>query len=299
MILSWEGIFPALTTQFTAEDTLDLRLLEVNLLAQVSAGVSGVIIGGGLGEANCLTTAEKEALVKFSVEKVESALPVILYIAGGSTKEAMRQVEMARYWGAKALVLQSPLRYVADLRETATFYKTVAGATELPIMIGNDPAYSTSDLFPRLWDQLEGLPNIQAIADSTGNVAALSKIINRYRDRFQIVCAVDAVAMEELVMGASGWAGGMTVAFPEEAMTIYRLVKKGRIPEALALYRWFQPLLELSAHPKSVQYIKLAEAQLGLGSEYVRAPRLMLEGEERERITTIIGNCLSARSVTQ
>jgi dihydrodipicolinate synthase/N-acetylneuraminate lyase len=295
MNISWNGVFPALTTKFTTDDELDLRMFETNLLAQVKAGVSGVIIGGSLGESSVLTTAEKEALVKFSVEKVEGQIPVLLNIAEGSTREALRQVSLARYWGAKALMVLPPMRYKSDHRETVTFFRTIAAGTDLPIMLYNNPVDYKIEITPDMFEELVDLPNIQAVKESTRDVSNVTRMINRFGDRISVLCGVDTIAMEELLMGAVGWVGGLVGAFPSETVAIYQLVKAGRIEEALALHRWFLPLLELDIHTKLVQYIKLAEAETGLGTEYVRAPRLMLVGEERERVLGVIRQCLACR----
>jgi dihydrodipicolinate synthase/N-acetylneuraminate lyase len=297
MSITWKGIFPALTTKFQPDDTLDLRMSEVNLQAQVGAGVSGVIIGGSLGEASVLTTAEKEALVKFSVEKVEGRIPVLLNIAEGATRDAIRQAHLARYWGAKGIMLLPPMRYKSDHRETVAFFKTVAAETDLPVMIYNNPVDYKIDVTADMFEELSVMPNIQAIKESTRDVSNVTRLINRFGDRFAILCGVDTIAMEELVMGAVGWVGGLAGAFPAETVALYRLVKAGRIEEALAIHRWFMPLLELDIHPKLVQYIKLAEAETGLGTEYVRAPRLTLIGEEREQILQIIRQGIATRPV--
>src|SRR5450755_3784560 len=205
MNISWNGVFPALTTKFTPHDELDLRMFETNLLAQVKAGVSGVIIGGSLGESSVLTTAEKEALVKFSVEKVEGQIPVLLNIAEGSTREAIRQVSLARYWGAKAMMLLPPMRYKSDPRDPVTFCRTVAAETDLPIMLYNNPVDYKIEITPDMFEELVDLPNIQAVKESTRDVSNVTRMINRFGDRISILCGVDTIAMEELLMGAVGW----------------------------------------------------------------------------------------------
>jgi 1-pyrroline-4-hydroxy-2-carboxylate deaminase len=295
MSISWNGVFPALTTKFTPEDTLDLRMFEINLLAQMEAGVNGVIIGGSLGEASVLTTAEKEALVKFSVEKAEGRIPILLNIAEGSTLEAIRQVHLAKYWGAKGIMLLPPMRYKSDHRETVVFLKTIAAETDLPIMIYNNPVDYKIDVTLEMWDELIEMENIQSLKESSRDISNVTRMINRFGDRVKILCGVDTIAVEELAMGAVGWVGGLVGAFPAETVAIYRLAAAGRIEEARAIFRWFLPLLELDLHAKLVQYIKLAEAEAGLGTEYVRAPRLTLIGEERERVLGIIRQSIATR----
>lgn len=297
MSINWNGVFPALTTKFTAQDKLDLPMFGSNLQAQLEAGINGAIIGGSLGEASTLTLAEKETLVKFAVEKVDGRIPILLNIAEGSTRDAVRQAALAEEWGAAGLMLLPPMRYKSDHRETVTFFNTVAGSTELPVMIYNNPVDYKIDVTLHMFEELVAIPNIEAVKESTRDVTNVTRLINQFGDRIKILCGVDTIAIEELLMGAVGWVGGLVCAFPAETVAIYRLVKAGRIKEALDIHRWFLPLLELDIHPKLVQYIKLAEAEAGLGTEYVRAPRLTLIGSERERVLAVIRQSLANRPV--
>ena len=296
MSILWKGVFPAFTTKFTANDTLDLPLFEKGLQSQLDAGVDGIVLGGSLGEASTLTTEEKETLVKLAIE-IAGPVPVVLNIAEGATKEAIRQASLGKSWGAKGLMLLPPMRYKADSREALTFFKTVAQSTDLPIMIYNNPVDYKIEVTLEMFEQLLECENIQAVKESTRDVSNVTRMINHFGDRYKILCGVDTLAMEELVMGADGWVGGLVTAFPRETVAVYRLVKAGMLDEARAIYRWFMPLLELDIHPKLVQYIKLAEAQVGLGSEYVRAPRLTLVGEERERVLKVINEGIANRPV--
>ena len=295
MSIDWKGVFPALTTKFTASDQLDLPLFEKNLKAQLDAGVNGIVLGGTLGEASVLTTAEKEQLVKFAVDKCAGKVPVVLNIAEGSTKEALQQAEYGKAWGAKGLMMLPPMRYKSDHRETVTYFKTVADATALPIMIYNNPVDYKIEVTLDMFADLIACKNIEAVKESTRDVTNVTRMKNRFGDRIKILCGVDTLAMEELCLGADGWVAGLVCAFPKETVAIYNLVKAGKIGEAAKIYRWFMPLLELDIHPKLVQYIKLAEAQVGIGSEDVRAPRLALVGKEREEILKIINDGIATR----
>ncbi len=297
MAFEWKGVFPALLTSFKEDETLDLDMFEKNLAAQVVAGVHGIIIGGSLGEASTITDKEKEELVEFSTEYLNERIPVILNIAESTTKEAIRQAENARRWGADGIMLLPPMRYKTDDRETVTYFKTVANSTELPIMIYNNPPDYRIDCRPDMFDELVECKNITALKESSRDVTNLTRMKNRFGDRFKILCGVDTLAMEELCLGADGWVAGLVDAFPKETVTIYNLVKAGKIEKATKIYRWFMPLLELDIHPKLVQYIKLAAAQTGIGSEYVRAPRLTLVGDERERVLGIIGKAIKSRPI--
>ena len=293
--MEWNGIFPALTTKFTRDDQLDLPLFEKNLQAQLSAGINGIILGGTLGESSVLTDEEKGVLVKFAIDKLKGKIPVILNIAEGATKKAIEQAEFAEASGCTGLMLLPPMRYKTDHRETVTYFKMIASATSLPIMIYNNPVDYKTEVTLDMFEELVESKNIQAVKESTRDVTNVTRMINRFGDRFKILCGVDTIAMEELLLGASGWVAGLVCAFPAETVALYRLIKAGRIAEATEIYRWFIPLLELDIHPKLVQYIKLAEEKTGIGSEYVRAARLILEGEERRRILKIIEEGITTR----
>lgn len=285
---TWQGVYPALTTKFTPDDKLDLPLFEKNLRAQLDAGVQGVILGGTLGEASVLTADEKFSLVRFAVEKVHGKVPVVMNIAEGSTREAVKLAHEAERCGASGLMMLPPMRYKSDHRETVAYYKAVANSTALPIMVYNNPVDYKVEVTLDMFAELAECTNIQAVKESTRDVSNVTRMINRFGDRFKILCGVDTIAMEEIMLGAHGWVAGLVCAFPRETVAVFQLAKAGKIQEALTIYRWFLPLLELDIHPKLVQYIKLAEQEAGLGSEHVRAPRLPLEGEERERILRVI-----------
>ena len=297
MSITWKGIFPALTTKFTKDDELDFILFEKNLDAQLAAGVNGIILGGTLGEASVLSVNEKEKLVKFAVEKTTGKIPVVLNIAEGSTKEAIQQVGNAKKWGAEGLMLLPPMRYKPDHRETVGYFKTIAESTDLPIMIYNNPIDYKTEVTLDMFEELLACKNIQAVKESTRDTTNVTRMINRFADRINILCGVDTLAFEELCLGAVGWVAGLVCAFPKETVAIFNLVKAGKLNEALKIYRWFMPLLELDIHPKLVQYIKLAETRTGIGSEYVRAPRLILEGGERKNILKIIDEGIANRPV--
>jgi dihydrodipicolinate synthase/N-acetylneuraminate lyase len=297
MSITWKGIFPALTTKLTADDQLDLPLIAQNIHAQLDAGVDGLIFGGTLGEANVLQQTEKESLIKFAVEEVKGKVPIVLNIAEGSTSEAMRQAALAQQWGADGLMLLPPMRYKSDHRETVNYFKAIADSTPLPIMLYNNPVDYKTEITLAMFEELADCDNIQAVKESTRDVTNVTRLKNQFGDRYKVLCGVDTIATESMLMGAEGWVGGLVCAFPAETVAIYRLVKAGHVKEALQIHRWFLPLLELDLHPKLVQYIKLAEKQAGLGSEYVRSPRLILVGEERKQVLDIIDTAIASRPV--
>jgi 4-hydroxy-tetrahydrodipicolinate synthase len=295
MSIKWKGVFPAVTTKFTANDELDFVTFDINIEAQLEAGAEGIILGGSLGEASVLTDEEKFTLLTHTLKTVNGRVPVMLNIAEPTTKKAVLTAKKAEKLGANGLMLLPPMRYYSDFDETIAFFEAVAKSTPLPIMIYNNPVDYKIEVTLDMFEILAKHDNIQAIKESTRDISNVTRLINRFGDRFKIFTGVDPLAMESLVMGAHGWVAGLVDAFPKETVAIFRLVKENRIQEALKIYRWFLPVLELDIHPKLVQYIKLAEAATGIGTETVRAPRLPLKGEERERVLKTINDALANR----
>ena len=293
--VEWKGVYPALLTPFKADDTIDFDMFKLNGNAQLDAGIDAMIIGGSLGEASTLSKEEIFELLKFAKKTFSRNVPVIVNIAEQSTKIAMSFARDAEINGADGLMLLPPMRYKADEKETVEYFKRIAGATALPIMIYNNPYDYKIEVTLDMFKQLAEIPNIRAVKESTRDVSNVTRMKNQFGDRFKILCGVDTLALEELALGADGWVCGLGDAFPRETVAIFRLMKAGRYPEALKIYRWFLPVLELDIHPKLVHYIKLAATQTGIGTEYVRAPRLKLEGEERREILNLINNAISTR----
>ena len=298
MEIQWKGVMPAVTTKFNDKDQLDLEMFKVNIKAQLDAGVHGIILGGTLGEASTLSEAEKRILVRETVAFVKGRVPVVINIAEQSTKSAIDMAHKAEEDGASGLMMLPPMRYKADSRETVMYFKKVAQSTSLPIMIYNNPVdYGievTLDMFEEL---LKECPNIQAVKESTRDISNINRIRNKFGDRLAILCGVDTLALESMLIGADGWVAGLVCAFPAETVAIYELARAGKIKEAIAIYRWFLPLLELDISTKLVQNIKLAEVATKIGSENVREPRLPLAGEERQRVLGIINDALKNRPV--
>jgi len=297
MEIKWTGVFPAVTTKFTENDELDFEAFDLNLEAQLEAGAEGIILGGSLGEASVLSDDEKFGLLSHTLNAVNGRVPVLLNIAESTTKKAIEAAKKAESLGANGLMLLPPMRYYASPEETLVFFGAIAESTHLPIMIYNNPVDYKIEVTLDMFEVLAGYDNIQAIKESTRDISNVTRLINRFGDRFKIFTGVDPLAMESIVMGADGWVAGLVDAFPRETVAIFRLIKQNRIAEALAIYRWFLPVLELDVHPKLVQYIKMAEAATGLGTENVRAPRLAIEGAEREKILKVINNALAVRPV--
>ena len=293
--MKWEGVMPAVTTKFTNNDELDFKMFNKNIVTQLDAGVSGIVLGGTLGEASTLTRIEKSALIKNTVEIVENKIPVLMNIAEQSTSEAIVSVQNAEKDGASGLMILPPMRYKASDKETVAYFKSVAKSTSLPIMIYNNPIDYKIEVTLDMFDELLQCDNIQAVKESTRDISNVTRIINYFGDRLKIMTGVDTIALESLLMGAHGWVAGLVDAFPKETVAIYKLQKAGSINEALEIYRWFLPLLELDINSKLVQNIKLAEMYTGIGTENVRLPRLPLIGDERKKVIKIIESSLETR----
>ncbi|AZA89433.1 MULTISPECIES: dihydrodipicolinate synthase family protein [Chryseobacterium] len=286
--LNWEGIYPAVLTPFTKEGKIDFEMFAVNTEAQIKAGVHGIILAGTLGEASVLETEEKFELLQYAKKMTQGRIPVILNLSENTTKNAVGFAQKAKELGADGLMLLPPMRYKADSREVVEYFKAVASATDLPILIYNNPVdygiYVTLEMF----DELIEYPTIQAVKESTRDLANVTRMINRFGKRIKILGGVDTICLETLMLGADGLVAGLVDAFPNETMAMYNYAKAGEYDKAVAIYRWFMPLLELDIHPKLIQYIKLAATAEGISNPYVRAPRLELQGEEAERVNKII-----------
>ncbi len=293
--MKWEGVMPAVTTKFTDDDKLDLDLFSKNILAQLDAGVSAIVLGGTLGEASTLTAEEKNILTKKTIELSAERIPVVVNIAEQSTKDAIGTARSAEENGASGLMVLPPMRYKSCDVETVKYFKDIATSTSLPIMIYNNPVDYKIEVTLNMFDQLLELDNIQAVKESTRDITNVTRIKNKFGDRLKIMTGVDTLALESLIMGAVGWIAGLVCAFPKETVAIYKLQKLGKTDQAISIYRWFLPLLELDINSKLVQNIKLAEAYTGLGSEHVRAPRLPLSGNERKSVISIIERGLETR----
>ncbi|MCT3923274.1 dihydrodipicolinate synthase family protein [Elizabethkingia anophelis] len=295
--LNWEGIYPAVLTPFTKDGEIDFDMFAKNTEAQIKAGVHGIILAGTLGEASALETEEKFELLKFAKAITDGRIPVILNLSENTTRSAVNYAKKAKELGADGLMLLPPMRYKADNREVVEYFKAVASATDLPILIYNNPVdygiHVTLDMF----DELINYPTIQAVKESTRDLANVTRMINRFGKRIKILGGVDTICLETLMLGADGLVAGLVDAFPNETMAIYNYVKAGEYDKAVAVYRWFMPLLELDIHPKLIQYIKLAASAEGIGNPYVRAPRLELHGEEADRINKIITDGIANRPV--
>lgn len=295
MAIEWKGVFPAVTTKFTDNDELDLSLFEKNLQAQIKAGVAGIIIGGSLGESSTITTEELGQLVASGLKVTDGKIPVVVNIATGSTREAVAIAQQIKAWGADGIMLLPPMRYKSTPEETVLFFRTVATATDLPVLLYNNPVDYKTEITIDMFDALKDIPTIQAVKESTRDVSNIIRMRNNFGDRYKILCGVDTLTFEELSSGADGLVAGLVCAFPRETVAIYNYIKNNQHQQALEIYRWFMPLLEFDITPQLVQYIKLAEVYTGLGNETVRAPRIPLTGKKRAAAVATIETALKTR----
>ncbi|MCB0264250.1 MAG: dihydrodipicolinate synthase family protein [Calditrichia bacterium] len=297
MATKWEGVYPAVTTKFTADFKLDHPAMEKNFQAQLDAGVHGLICCGSLGENGVLSAEEKIEVLKTAVNVSAGKVPVILTIAETTTAAACEMAKQGVKNGADGFMLLPPMRYTSDERETVVFLEAVAAVSERPIMIYNNPVAYNIDVTPQMFADLAKNDTFVALKESSDNVRRITDIKNYCGDRYQIFTGVDNLALESLLMGADGWVAGLVCAFPRETVVIYELAKQNRIAEALEIYRWFKPVLDLDVSTKLVQNIKLAEQMTGLGNENVRPPRLPLIGEERQKVVQTLQKALDSRPV--
>ena len=293
--LQWRGVFPALTTKFTAADEIDWSAMEQHLAFQLDAGVHGLIILGSLGETSTLRYAEKLEMVNFFAQADRRGRPLVACIAESSTRDAKEFALAAEDAGADGFMLLPPMRYPSDPRETMTFLHDVAAATSLPIMLYNNPIAYGTDITPDDIARLADNPKFQAVKESAADTRRIPEIRQRLGDRLAIFCGVDDLAFECFTLGAVGWVAGLVVAFPRETVRIWELAQEGRWNEARELYEWFLPLLHLDIGPKFVQQIKLVEALMGVGSAKVRAPRLQLTEKEASAVEKILADALENR----
>lgn len=293
--IQWRGVFPALTTKFTAADAIDWGAMEKHLEFQLDAGVHGLIILGSLGENATLSAEEKLEMVRFFARAERRGRPLIACVAESSTRDAKAFARAAEEAGAEGLMLLPPMRYASDRRETHAYLQEVAAATGLPIMLYNNPVAYGTDLTPEDFARLGDNPRFEAIKESAADTRRFPQIRRLVGDRFALFCGVDDLAFECFSLGAVGWVAGLVVAFPRETVRLWELCQLGRWDSARQLYEWFLPLLHLDIGPKFVQQIKLVEALMGVGSAKVRAPRMQLGEAEASRVEKILSEALEHR----
>jgi len=290
----WKGIFPAVTTKFTANDELDHKEMERCFALQIEAGVDGLVVNGSLGEGSMLSHEERLTVLK-TAQSVAGGKPVLMTVAEAATRDAAALGKKAAREGAAGLmVVPSPI-YHADPKETTETLRDVAEAADLPVMIYSNRVAYRVDVTPEIMEELASDKRFVAIKESSDDIRRTLEIFNRLFDRYDVFIGVDNLAFEALALGAVGWVAGLVVAFPRETVAIWRLMQAKRYDEALAIYRWFRPLLDLDVSTYLVQNLKLVEALALNTTEYVRAPRMPLEGEQRAKVEKIVREALATR----
>lgn len=295
MQVDWRGVFPAATTQFAPDLSLDLGATQKVQDALVRDGVHGLIIMGTVGENNSLEPDEKRAVLKAAVEAVSGRVPVIAGVSEFDTKRAIAFARDAEKAGADGLMLLPAMVYVPTEAELVAHFRAVSEATGLPIMLyNNPPAYRVSvsiEAMKRLADR----PNIVCLKESAPDTRRFTDLYNALSDRFILFAGLDDVALEGLLLGAKGWVSGLTNAFPKESLALYDAALAGNLETARAIYRWFMPLLHLDSEHDLVQSIKLAEQIMGRGSERVRPPRYVLTGARRAEVSALVEQAAATR----
>src|SRR3954470_7343017 len=295
MPVSWRGVFPAVCTQFHDDYSLNVAATLAHVEAMLAAGVHGLVMMGSVGENTTLEPHEKKELLKATVAHVRKRVPVLTGVAEYTTAGACRWAAEAAKLGADGLMVLPPMVYKTDDRETIAHFRTVAKATDLPIMVYNNPPAYKVDITPEMFVEMADEPKFACIKESSDNPRRITDIINLTGDRYVLFAGVDDLFLECLMLGAVGWVSGLVNAFPRENRLIWDLAVAGKWEKAREIYRWYTPLLHLDTHIKLVQYIKLAAAECGYGTELCRAPRLPLVGAEREQVLGIIRKAIATR----
>jgi dihydrodipicolinate synthase/N-acetylneuraminate lyase len=291
----WQGVYPAVTTKFKEDFSLDFDAMAQHLEFQLDAGVHGVIILGSLGENPTLDMDEKLQLTEFFIKQVNGRVPLLACIAESDTRQACFYASRAEAMGIDGFMLLPPMRYPSDKRETMSYLEEVAAASDIPVMLYNNPVAYGTDLSPEDFETLASNPKFVAIKESSANTRRVPEIRRRTGDRYAIFCGVDDLAFECISLGAVGWVAGLVVAFPRETVRIYELMCAGKWAEARLIYEWFLPLLSLDIGPKFVQQIKLVEEIVGVGSARVRSPRLELNEADTRHVQQVVKEALANR----
>ncbi|WP_448955483.1 dihydrodipicolinate synthase family protein [Labrys neptuniae] len=294
---AWKGVFPAVTTKMSQDGTVDLAATQASIDRLISNGVSGVIVLPMLGENASLTPAERESVIRAGVEAVAGRVPILSGLAEITLETARDHARAYQRFGAEGLMVFPSLAYKTDPRETAAWYKGIAGASDLPIMIYNNPIAYGVDVTPEILLDLADTPEIVCVKEECGDIRRVTDIFIALGARFEVFCGVDDLIVESAALGVSGWVSGMTNAWPRECVDLFELCLAGRYAEARALYRILTPAFHLDTHVKLVQYIKLAEHLVYGAPEWTRAPRLPLIGAEREHVSAVIKAAIEGLAV--
>jgi len=293
----WKGIFPAITTKFHADESIDTEGTAKHIDFQIRNGIHGVVTCGSLGEASTLTLEEKLQVAKIALETSNGRVPVLANVSETSTREALRYIDGANKLGVQGFMVMPSVIYVADAREAMLNVRTMANAAQQPIMVYNNPVAYRVDLKPEHMEELADCEWVAAIKESTENIRRITDLRNLLGTRYQLFLGVDDLAYEGLALGCDGLLAGVGCAFPRENVALYDLMKAGKFAEALKLYQWMTPMLHLDVSTKLVQNLKLIDLLVGVGTEHMRRPRLPLIGAERAFIESVVKKALATRPV--
>ncbi len=284
----WAGVFPAITTPFRNDLSVDHPFLADHAAWMVDAGCTGIVALGSLGEAATLVYEEKMEILRTCAAALNGRVPLVAGIAGLSTAECVGLSRAAEKVGCAGLMVLPPYVYRGDWRETEAHFSAVIGATRLSCMLYNNPIAYGTDVTAEQMEQLVANANLHAVKESSGDVRRITAITSRLGDRLNVFAGLDDMILEAIPVGAVGWIAGLVNALPSESVRLFDLARSGRIGDARALYDWFLPLLRLDTLPKFVQLIKLVQQEVGRGSTTVRPPRLELAGAELESARAVI-----------
>ena len=293
--VDWQGVYPAVPTQFNEDFSLDIKGTQKHVEALLSEGIHGLVMLGTIGENCSLSLDEKIQILKATDEVNKGSVPLLNGIAEYTTAGACETAVAAAKAGVDGFMVMPAMVYNSDRRETVNHFKTVASATDLPVMCYNNPPVYKVDITPEMFEDLAEVENIVCIKEAAGDTRRITDLFNKFKDRYIIFSGLDDVALESILLGCTGWISGLVDAFPRENGLMWDAATSGNWDKALEIYRWYMPMLHFDSHPKLVQYVKLASAEMGYGTEIVRPPRLPLIGEQREEALKIIRESAATR----
>ena len=293
--VDWQGVYPAVPTQFNEDFSLDIKGTQKHVETLLSEGIHGLVMLGTIGENCSLSLDEKIQVLKATDEVNKGSVPLLNGIAEYTTAGACETAVAAAKVGVDGFMVMPAMVYNSDRRETVNHFKTVASATDLPIMCYNNPPVYKVDITPEMFEDLAEIENIVCIKEAAGDTRRITDLFNKFKDRYIIFSGLDDVALESILLGCTGWISGLVDAFPRENGLMWDAATSGNWDKALEIYRWYMPMLHFDSHPKLVQYVKLASAEMGYGTEIVRPPRLTLIGEQREEALKIIRESAATR----
>ena len=291
----WSGVFPAITTQFHQDQSLDLDGTTEHIEVLIESGISGLIVCGSLGENQTMQPEEKRTVVRNALETTKGRIPIVCGVAEMSMRSATEYVQDCESLGVAGFMVMPPMVYKPDQSEIMQWFRSLGKTIKSTWMLYNNPVGYHTDVTPEMFAKLAEITNLLAIKESSANTRRITELRNLVGDRYQLFTGVDDLMLESAILGIDGWVAGSGIAFPKENQLLWDLTRQGNWDKALELYRWSQPLMKLDTHVHFVQYIKLLLQEVGLGKEWVREPRMPISGSEREQVLSVIRNALAKR----